>query len=345
MKKHFCFTLIFVFIIMFFTGSAYGDDGSICSISFNGSEAVIEGFGAGSDGNIVTVYSAGSYRLSGSFEGQLIVDASLKKGAVTLIFDSVSLSCAQAPALWIENARNGCTILLEENTESFISCFSGDEAVYSAAALDITGSGSLGIESQGDGIFCRKSIDISGANISINSAARGMHSSKSISLDGCTLSISSVTEGIDAKNNIDILSGSLNIVSGTDCLEAGERGDSYKEDGGVISIYSGSIVLDSYSSPIDANGCLNLYGGTVWGTGREDNCAAVTVSEGTACVSCEISAYAGDEIKLVNQYSGTLASGSSIYHSYYAFFASPDLKSGTNYYYACSGSSYFCRAN
>ena len=85
-------------------------------IAFSGSGASVTGSGASAEGGVVTVTAAGSYVLSGSGEGRVLVNA---PGAeVTLILQDLDLTCSYGSPLYIYKAGT-VTLSLPEGTHIF----------------------------------------------------------------------------------------------------------------------------------------------------------------------------------------------------------------------------------
>ena len=76
-----------------------GQQGEENQILFTGNEATIQGTGAQRDGRVTTINQGGTYRLAGSYNGQIVIDA-IDKGKVTLVLNGLTLSSPDGPALW-----------------------------------------------------------------------------------------------------------------------------------------------------------------------------------------------------------------------------------------------------
>lgn len=81
--------------------------------------AEISGSGASSEENTLTISEAGTYLLSGSFEGQLVVDAD-KDDTVRLVLNGMFFTCADSAPVYVKQA--GETILpFAEGTQNTVS--------------------------------------------------------------------------------------------------------------------------------------------------------------------------------------------------------------------------------
>ena len=68
-----------------------------------GETVTVEGQGVTVNGSTVTIVSAGTYLISGTANGQIIVDTA-DESKVTLLLNGASLSCADGPAVFVRSA-------------------------------------------------------------------------------------------------------------------------------------------------------------------------------------------------------------------------------------------------
>ena len=107
------------------------DEESSVGITFADGSAVIDGEGATSEGETVTISQAGTYILSGTAtNGRIIVSAD-KKAEVKLIFNGVDITCADNAPLLVSKAKK-VYIVLEDGTENVLT----DSASYSLGEDD-----------------------------------------------------------------------------------------------------------------------------------------------------------------------------------------------------------------
>ena len=95
----------------------------------------------------VTITAAGTYTITGTYQGQLVVDAG-DDAQVTLIFDDVSIDNAAGPAVLLSSA-DGVEVQLAAGSQNSISDAATyaedadeDAALFSHVDLNITGEGS-----------------------------------------------------------------------------------------------------------------------------------------------------------------------------------------------------------
>ena len=238
-------------------------------------------------GDTVTVSAAGTYRLTGTLQGRVLVDAD---GAVELIFAGVNL---QGEACLENNTKNPLTVTLEADTLSVLLdglTAPDDNAqapIVSKGPLTIGGEGSLTVVSNGtdaleckdgltlaggslyikaadEGIQSRGPIAVTGGSIRINSQGDGMAAEAGrvtpgdISISGGSLSVTAQVRGLDAEEGHILLSGGeLTVTSGDD----GVRSFLYDQTGGSISVTSGCDGIQATSSLTVSEGNISIVSG------------------------------------------------------------------------------------
>ena len=197
-----------------------------------------------------TISEGGVYVLTGSYAGQLIVEAG-KEEVVRLVFEGVSIASALGPAVYIQQAEK-VVITLAEGTQNALSGGPEDAsdeenanaALYSKEDLSINGAGSLrvaaaethgiasnddlilaggaiDIEADRDGIKGRDSVRIYSGEIAIRSGEDGIVSDNDegadkgyIVVDGGALNITAANDGMQAETALQINGGDIQIASG-----------------------------------------------------------------------------------------------------------------------------------
>lgn len=223
-------------------------------ITLEGESVTIEGSGAEVNENIVTISSAGSYRLSGSLtDGQVIVNTEDDE-TVVLVLDGVDIASSTSAGIYISNAEK-TVITLSDNTENYVTDASSytfldaesDEpnaAIFSNDDLTINGSGSLIINANyNDGIASKDDLKITGGLITISALNDGIKGRDLIAVKDGTITISAGSDGLETTNNqetdqgnIAIDGGKLNITAGLDGIQAENQ---LLITGGELNIVSG----------------------------------------------------------------------------------------------------------
>ena len=257
-----------------------------CRIIFSETGAEILGEGASAEGYVITISQEGDYVLSGSVsDGRLIVDA--KNCDVHLIFDGLSIACADSAPIYIKKS-NKTVITLKEGTQNYIrDCESyqyDDEekeepnaAVFSKSDLTINGNGSLRVTALfNDGITSKDTLKITGGSIQVQAADDGIMGRDCLAVDGGSIEIECSGDGLKSTNdeesnqgNIVLSGGDISIVSEKDGVQAENAlkisGGKYniKAGGGSAenSGYSNSWTDEDSAKGIKAQKDLSITGG------------------------------------------------------------------------------------
>ena len=259
------------------------------------------------DGSI-TITKAGTYKLSGTFTGQIIVNAG-DSDKVQLVLDNASITKNGSAALYAINADKVfvTTVSGTENTLAGTGEFASsdnetnvDGAVFSKSDITFNGSGTLNVTCESKhGIVTKDDLKITGGTYNITSASQGLSGKDSVRIAGGNITITSGTDGIHSENADDtekgyvyISGGTLNITSGKDCIDASGTIDikdgtlTLKAGGGSSEKATGDST-ESYKG-IKADGTLTISGGT-FGIDTLDDAihsnTDVTVSGGTFDIS------------------------------------------------------------
>lgn len=256
----------------------------------------------------VTITKAGTYKLSGTFTGQIIVNAG-DSDKVQLVLDNASITKEGSAALYIINADKVfiTTVKGTENTLSSTGEFASsddatnvDGAIFSKSDITFNGSGTLNVKCESKhGIVTKDDLKITGGTYNITSASQGLSGKDSVRIAGGNITVTSGTDGIHSENTDDtekgyvyISGGTLNITSGKDCIDASGTVEikdgtfTFKAGGGSSEKTTGDST-ESYKG-IKADGVLTISGGTFDIDTLDDaihSSADVTVSGGTLDIS------------------------------------------------------------
>ena len=256
----------------------------------------------------VTITKAGTYKFSGTFTGQIIVNAG-DSDKVQLVLDNASITKEGSAALYIINADKVfiTTVKGTENTISSMGEFASsddatnvDGAIFSKSDITFNGSGTLNVKCESKhGIVTKDDLKITGGTYNITSASQGLSGKDSVRIAGGNITVTSGTDGIHSENTDDtekgyvyISGGTLNITSGKDCIDASGTVDikdgtfTFKAGGGSSEKTTGDST-ESYKG-IKADGVLTISGGTFDIDTLDDaihSSADVTVSGGTLDIS------------------------------------------------------------
>ncbi len=190
----------------------------------------------------LTLSAKGDYVLSGTWTGQVVVDAPEEK--VRLILNGVSITSPQGPAIY-EKSADKLIITLAEGTENLLT--------DGAAVTD-------GDDTIGAALYAEDDLSINGdGSLTVNGTAKhGIQSKADLIIAGGSLTVSAVTDGIRARNSLLVLDGDITVTAGGDGL-ATTRTD--KEDKGWILLAGGRLTVKTGSGA----------GSTGTGNGKNSN--------------------------------------------------------------------------
>lgn len=210
---------------------------------------------------VVTIRSAGTYRLSGTLsQGQIAIDLGDDAeddpdAVVTLILDGVDATCTVAPALIFYNVYE---------------CGSSDEET-AASEVDTSAAGANVIIADGsvnnfDGSHVARIYE-PGTTDKLHKYDGAFYSKMSMNVSGETagdgvLNITGDNEGLDTELHLTINGGVINIDAANDGINTNEDNVSVTTiNGGTLNIDAG---LGSEGDGIDSNGWLVINGGSVF---------------------------------------------------------------------------------
>jgi hypothetical protein len=114
-----------------------------------------------------------------------------------------------------------------------------------------------------DAINSNTEIIIEKGTYTISSADDGIHANATVTIQDGSVTITKCFEGIEAKT-INIEKGLINIISSNDCINATAGTDAQQDDGSMINIKGGTLVLDGQNGdPLDSNGGMTMTDGTI----------------------------------------------------------------------------------
>lgn len=198
----------------------------------------------------ILITQAGTYVLSGEYEGQIRVNLSTDEN-VRLVLNNVNLTNQEDAVLYIERAKN-CILTLADKSNntlsdgnSYMSTTEATATIYSKDDLKINGEGSLSIDANyNNAIQSKDDLFILGGNIEIEAKDKGLVGKDSIQIAAGMLSIQSGKDSMQATNSEDatkgyilINGGTLNLISSEDGIQAETQ---CLINGGEITITTGS---------------------------------------------------------------------------------------------------------
>ena len=203
------------------------------------------------DGTAISITEAGTYVLSGACaDGSVTVKKEVT--GVTLVLDGLDLPSTTTAPITINKSAEA-TLLAAAGSENTVadSADANDESaaikVKTGGTLTLGGTGSLTV----DGNYKN----------GIKGAAQS-----SITVDELVLTIDAVDDGLSCDDALTILGGTLEINAGGDAVKASPDVDDETEPDtvskGDITISGGTLTLVSAADGVQADGDLNISGGT-----------------------------------------------------------------------------------
>ena len=242
------------------------DESESTIIALSGSSAEISGSGAECTDGTLTISQAGTYILSGSFEGKIVVDSD--DSEIKLVLNGANVTSSDYSALLIDNAKK-VTLTLNEGTENSFADGSSytlesdddntDAAIFSRADLTINGSGTLNVTGNyKHGIVGKDDVVITGGVINVTAVSGGIYGKDCVSISDGTITVSAGSNGIRATNDEDTEKGYLSILGGTITVEAAGDGIEAETtvhiEGGDITVATGG---GSSNSSVNSDGSVN----------------------------------------------------------------------------------------
>lgn len=257
-----------------------------------------------------TISKGGSYDLSGEY-GTITINTT---DSVQLNLNNVSITSTNGPAINIVEADVVNIVLTGKNTIKSNTTEELDGAIYSKADLVFSGTGSLNIESNYDGIVSKDTLVFKSGTYNITSKDDGIRGKDNVAIidgtfnitvsgdgikstneedstkgyvaiDGGTFKINSVTDAIQAETNVVIKGGNFTLTTSGSSSLLSSKGIKASS---LLSISNGTFVINTTDDGIHSNGDLVIDGGTFTITSKDDGIHAdgmVTINSGTITIS------------------------------------------------------------
>ncbi len=257
------------------------------TVVFDGETMDINGQGASAYGGTLMITQGGTYELTGSFTGQIIVDIS-KDEEAELILNSVNVTAPAklGSALWVKNADK-VTLRLKKGTENTFTDDTAygsgdtDACIYAEDDLTIKGNGTLIVCGNcKNGIYSRNDIKIKKGTVKVDAVNDGIKGKGSVTAEGGDITVVCSGDGISSGSDKEgkgfvLLSGAdVNITAGT--ADSSAKG---VKAANAIDITGGNITINSTDDAIHSDKTVSSDGGTLSViTGGKGICAGTTVT-------------------------------------------------------------------
>lgn len=243
-----------------------------------------------SDG-VITITKAGNYKLSGTYEGQIKVEAA-DSDMVRLILNNATITNSTGAAINVVEAdevviytASGTTNTVSDGS-SYSDTASGspDAAIYSKSDLTLAGEGTLKVEGKyEEGIHTTDGLVIASGTLEVTAANTGIKGKDYVDILDGTITVTATKDGIKATNDTDGNRGWVRLSGGTVNISAGD--DGFKAER-VLEISGGTLNITQSNEGIEAQ-YINILDGTVNVTSSDDgiNASYSTTSTTTESAS------------------------------------------------------------
>ena len=226
-----------------------------------------------SDG-VITITKAGNYRLSGTYSGQVKVEAA-NSDMVRLILDNATITnstgaainVVEADEVVIYTASGSTNTVSDGSSYSDTASGSPDAAIYSKSDLTLAGEGTLKVEGKyEEGIHTTDGLVIASGTLEVTAANTGIKGKDYVDILDGTVTVTATKDGIKATNDTDGNRGWVRLSGGTVNISAGD--DGFKAER-VLEISGGTLNITESNEGIEAQ-YINILDGTVNVTSSDD---------------------------------------------------------------------------
>lgn len=243
-----------------------------------------------SDG-VITITNAGNYKLTGTYEGQIKVEAA-DSDMVRLILDNATITNSTGAAINVVEAdevviytASGTTNTVSDGS-SYSDTASGspDAAIYSKSDLTLAGEGTLKVEGKyEEGIHTTDGLVIASGTLEVTAANTGIKGKDYVDILDGTITVTATKDGIKATNDTDGNRGWVRLSGGTVNISAGD--DGFKAER-VLEISGGTLNITQANEGIEAQ-YINILDGTVNVTSSDDGINASYSTTSTSSTGTE----------------------------------------------------------
>ena len=239
-----------------------------------------------------SITKGGVYNITGTIEnGQLLINTNEE---VKLILNNVSIKNSSGPAIYIENSKCTYIELVGENTLEGTVNEELDSILKSQDDLYLSGSGSLKvisnldgisssnnltinggtyiIETKDDGIKGKDSLVISNGNFTINSEGDAIKTTNedelgNLVIENGTFNITTNGDGIVSISNLEIKDGTFNIKTNKSNSNNSQKG--IKADDNIV-ISGGEYTINTNDDGIHSNSDITINDGKITVNSNDD---------------------------------------------------------------------------
>lgn len=243
-----------------------------------------------SDG-VITITKAGNYKLTGTYEGQIKVEAA-DSDMVRLILNNATITnstgaainVVEADEVVIYTASGTANTVSDGSSYSDTASGSPDAVIYSKSDLTLAGEGTLKVEGKyEEGIHTTDGLVIASGTLEVNAANTGIKGKDYVDILDGTITVTATKDGIKATNDTDGNRGWVRLSGGTVNISAGD--DGFKAER-VLEISGGTLNITQANEGIEAQ-YINILDGTVNVTSSDDGINASYSTTSTSSTGTE----------------------------------------------------------
>ena len=250
-----------------------------------------------SDG-VITITKAGNYKLTGTYEGQIKVEAA-DSDMIRLILNNATITnstgaainVVEADEVVIYTASSTTNTVSDGSSYSDTASGSPDAAIYSKSDLTLAGEGTLKVEGKyEESIHTSDGLVIASGTLEVSAANTGIKGKDYVDILDGTVTVTASQDGIKATNDSDGNRGWVRLSGGIVNISAGD--DGFKAER-VVEISGGTLNITQANEGIEAQ-YINILDGTVNVTSSDDGINAsystTTTTDSTTATSTNQSA-------------------------------------------------------
>ena len=221
------------------------------------------------DGKDVTIDAAGTYVITGSAKNSTVIVNASADTEVHLVFDNVSITNTNKPALYTVNAKNVYVTTTQNSTNNLkvtgeFTEDNGDDidaVIFAKTNITLNGLGTLNIDSSANGVASNNDLKVTGGTYNVNTTKHGFKALNSIRVADGTFNINATKDGFHSENEDDLTKGYVYIAGGNFTINSeddGIQGTTITEiDGGTFDINSVEGIEGTYVQIND--GTIKIY--------------------------------------------------------------------------------------
>lgn len=221
--------------------------------------ALSSGDGYTFDGATLSIFSPGTYHLSGELYGMIYINVS-NEDKVKLKLHGVGITNDGAPCIQVDNADR-VIINAEDSSSNYFVCNStndaNDAAIFSKDDLRIKGNGSIYVSCANEhGISCNKDLEIEECQLTVEAEKTGINSHKSINIFSGNINTKGDNCGIHCRDYIEISDGYVSACGGKK-VDADRGG--IISDSGNLYISGGTVIAVGMNQTVPNGQCSAVF--------------------------------------------------------------------------------------